>query len=256
MSNSVCILINSCPKYNSLALACCKLIKRYAPDLKWPIYFASAGLTEEEKGEVSGLGFIYMEQTASENADFIESRLHALRLLQKDYRFVLLLQDDFFLDRQPDYAALEKTVAMMTENPAVVCTRLMPCPGPTGPEWLLWRDITVDPYCYFSFQAGIWSTEWLIKFFEGVVRKSQGLFARYPQYSRNQFWLLVNPCETEVGTDVAVELGGRFVGWPRLGRWSNAVYLSPWPYRPTAVEKGVLQPWASEMLKREGYSIH
>ena len=254
MSNSVCVLINSCQKYNPLAVAACKLIKRYGPDLKWPVYFATCGLTEEEKGEVSGLGFTYMEQTASENADFIESRLHALRLLQKDYAFVLLLQDDFFLDRRPDYEALEKTIAMMTENPAVVCTRLMPCPGPTGPEWLLWREIVVDPYCYFSFQAAIWSTGWLIKFFEGVVRKSQGLFARYPQYSRNQFWLLVNPCETEVGTNVAVELGGRFVGWPRVGRWSNAVYLSPWPYRPTAVEKGNVQAWASEMLKREGFT--
>ena len=248
----MCVLINSCKKYNYLALAACKLIKRYAPDLKWPVYFATGGLTDEQKEDVLGLGFTYMEQSDNENADFIESRLYALRLLQKDYAFVLLLQDDFFLDRQPDYVALDKTVAMMTENPAVVCTRLMPCPGPTGSEWLSWREIVVDPYCYFSFQAGIWSTRWLIKFFEGVVRKSQGLFGKYPQYSRNQFWLLVNPCETEVGTDVAVELGGRFVGWPRVGRWSNAVYLSPWPYRPTAVEKGVLQPWASEMLKREG----
>ena len=252
MSNSVCVLINSCKKYNYLALAACKLIKRYAPDLKWPVYFATGGLTDEQKEDVLGLGFTYMEQSDNENADFIESRLYALRLLQKDYAFVLLLQDDFFLDRQPDYVALDKTVAMMTENSAVVCTRLMPCPGPTGSEWLSWREIVVDPYCYFSFQAGIWSTGWLITFFEGVVRKSQGLFGKYPQYSRNQFWLLVNPCETEVGTDVAVELGGRFVGWPRVGRWSNAVYLSPWPYRPTAVEKGVLQPWASEMLKREG----
>ena len=248
----MCVLINSCKKYNYLALAACKLIKRYAPDLKWPVYFATGGLTDEQKEDVLGLGFTYMEQSDNENADFIESRLYALRLLQKDYAFVLLLQDDFFLDRQPDYVALDKTVAMMTENPAVVCTRLMPCPGPTGSEWLSWREIVVDPYCYFSFQAGIWSTGWLITFFEGVVRKSQGLFGKYPQYSRNQFWLLVNPCETEVGTDVAVELGGRFVGWPRVGRWSNAVYLSPWPYRPTAVEKGVLQPWASEMLKREG----
>ena len=252
MSNSVCVLINSCKKYNYLALAACKLIKRYAPDLKWPVYFATGGLTDEQKEDVLGLGFTYMEQSDNENADFIESRLYALRLLQKDYAFVLLLQDDFFLDRQPDYVALDKTVDMMTENPAVVCTRLMPCPGPTGSEWLSWREIVVDPYCYFSFQAGIWSTGWLITFFEGVVRKSQGLFGKYPQYSRNQFWLLVNPCETEAGTDVAVELGGLFVGWPRVGRWSNAVYLSPWPYRPTAVEKGVLQPWASEMLKREG----
>ena len=253
MSNSVCVLINSCQKYNTLAVASCRLIGRYASDLKWPVYFASAGLTDTQKGDIFECGFTYMEQSASENADFIESRLHALRLLQAKYSYVLLLQDDFFLDRTPQYEAMEKTVTMMTANPEIVCTRLMPCPGPTGPVWLSsWREIEVGPYCYFSFQAAIWSTKWLIKFFEGVVRKSEGLFAKWPQYSRNQVWILVNPCETELGTDVAVELGGRFVGWPRAGKWSNAVYLSPWPYRPTAVEKGNVQAWASEMLKREG----
>jgi hypothetical protein len=128
----------------------------------------------------------------------------------------------------------------------------MPCPGPTGDVFLeKWKEIVVDPYCYFSLQAAIWSVPWLMRFFEGVVRRATPLISKYPQYSRNQFWLLVNPCETKVGTDIAVELGGRFVGYPRIGRWSNAVYLSPWPYRPTAVEKGVIQPWATELLKRE-----
>ena len=254
MSNSVCVLINSCQKYNPLAVAACRLIGRYAPDLKWPVYFATAGLTDEQKGEVLECGFTYMEQSASENRDFIESRLHALRVLKEKYAFVLLLQDDFFLDRKPDYEGMDKTVAMMSANPEIVCTRLMPCPGPTGSLWQAsWREIEVGPYCYFSFQAAIWSTEWLVRFFEGVTTKSEGLFAKWPQYSRNQVWILVNPCETEIGTDVAVELGGRFVGWPRVGKWSNAVYLSPWPYRPTAVEKGNLQAWASEMLKREGF---
>jgi hypothetical protein len=151
-----------------------------------------------------------------------------------------------------DSLSAEIAIGMMTENPEIVCTRLMPCPGPTGDVFLeKWKEIVVDPYCYFSLQAAIWSVPWLMRFFEGVVRRATPLISKYPQYSRNQFWLLVNPCETKVGTDIAVELGGRFVGYPRIGRWSNAVYLSPWPYRPTAVEKGVIQPWATEMLKRE-----
>jgi hypothetical protein len=42
------------------------------------------------------------------------------------------------------------------------------------------------------------------------------------------------------------------IGWIRAGPWSNAVYLSPWPYRPTAIIQGRLEPWAAELGQREG----
>jgi hypothetical protein len=253
MSNSVCVLINSCPKYNHLAVFSCCLIRRYAASLAWPIYLATADLRQEEHAMLMAAGVKVIEQ-GPENTDFIESRIEALRLLQREFSFILLLQDDFFLDRTPDYNALQSTITMMSQNKEVVCTRLMPCPEPTGPNFgKIWQCIAVDPYCYFSFQATIWSLPWLLRFFEGVFRKSQDLFTKYSQFSRNQFWLLINPCEKQVGTEVAVELGGNFVGFSRKGPWSNAVYLSPWPYRPTAVERGVLQPWAIEMIKREGF---
>jgi hypothetical protein len=51
-------------------------------------------------------------------------------------------------------------------------------------------------------------------------------------------------------------LGGRtHLAWPREHPSPNAVMLSPWPYRPTAVEKGVLGEWVFEFAKREGYPI-
>ena len=70
---------------------------------------------------------------------------------------------------------------------------------------------------------------------------------------KNHYWLTVNPCETAIGVSVCKRLGYKAVGFGRAGPWSNAVFLSPWPYRPTAVEKGVIQPWAKEMIKREGF---
>jgi hypothetical protein len=33
------------------------------------------------------------------------------------------------------------------------------------------------------------------------------------------------------------------------------VYLSPWPYRPTAIVQGRLEPWAAELGKREGVPL-
>lgn len=40
--------------------------------------------------------------------------------------------------------------------------------------------------------------------------------------------------------------------WPRAHQNPNAVYLSPWPYRPTAVTRGNLEPFAEELFRREG----
>jgi hypothetical protein len=45
------------------------------------------------------------------------------------------------------------------------------------------------------------------------------------------------------------------IAWIRKGSWSNAVYLSPFPYRPTAIVKGKFEPWAQELAKREGFII-
>jgi hypothetical protein len=46
------------------------------------------------------------------------------------------------------------------------------------------------------------------------------------------------------------------LAWTRVHQHSNAVYMSPWPYRPTAVVGGQLQQWAIDMAKREGYILY
>jgi hypothetical protein len=42
------------------------------------------------------------------------------------------------------------------------------------------------------------------------------------------------------------------LAWPRAHENPNAVYLCPWPYRPTAVVRGRLEPFAEELFRREG----
>jgi len=252
------LLINTCPKYKQFAINQCILIRRYAKDLKWPVYLASSELTQEEIKQLKLLHILIIAQTPEENLDFVESRIHALKILEKKHEFVLLLQDDFMLDRDIDYASLSETILMMIYNRNIPCVRLMPCPRPTGPVFKeKWQLIDPEEECYFSFQAAIWSTSWVRRFFEAVIIKSEPLYKQYTEYTnytRNQFWLYKNPCEREIGCEVAKELlaGGHFVGYPRAGNWSNAVYLSPWPYRPTAIEKGVVQEFAKELLQREG----
>jgi hypothetical protein len=45
------------------------------------------------------------------------------------------------------------------------------------------------------------------------------------------------------------------LGYKRLHSFPNAVYMCPWPYRPTAIIKGVLQPFAKELAEREGVKL-
>ena len=47
------------------------------------------------------------------------------------------------------------------------------------------------------------------------------------------------------------ERGEHHLAWVRKGAWPNAVYLSPFPYRPTAIVRGSVEPWVYELLKRE-----
>jgi hypothetical protein len=45
------------------------------------------------------------------------------------------------------------------------------------------------------------------------------------------------------------------IGWKRAHKYSNAVYMCPWPYRPTAIIRGVLQMFAKELAIREGVKL-
>ena len=41
------------------------------------------------------------------------------------------------------------------------------------------------------------------------------------------------------------------IAFERAGPWKNAVFLSPFPYRPTAIVRGELEAWARELMERE-----
>jgi hypothetical protein len=54
--------------------------------------------------------------------------------------------------------------------------------------------------------------------------------------------------------EILKSFGNIHLAWPREGAHPNAVYLCPWPYRPTAVVRGLFESWANELAKREGFS--
>jgi hypothetical protein len=210
--------------------------------------------------EVKAMGVELIPLKASE-AGFLESRAAALEQLCLSGRFLMVLpmQEDFLLERDPDPAAILEAVQLLRDSCASV--RLMPCPGPGGavlkkaPDWAL---VTPETDMYgFTFQATMWRLDECMKWYRSLCDKLEKEWPRAttPPDQRRHVEIRANFAENPDGQRFFWKQGGLHVGWKRAGAWSNAVYMSPWPYRPTAIVQGRLEPWAAELGKREGMPI-
>lgn len=264
----VCILINSTPKYYYILPFMVGMLKRYAPELKWPIIFAtespehfiSKALVREYQVQI-------LEIPAS-SAGFLESRLVALQTLQMEYKYCLPLQDDFILEGPMNAVAIRHLLYIMDEESGPVSARLMPCPGPRGSKELNcielpdWRYLSpkVDTYG-FIFQATLWSLPACVKWYSKIVDVLDEIAPKdkCTASQRIQQEVGVNLAENSQGQDIFWKLsaieGYKHIAWIRKGSQPNAVYLSPFPYRPTAIVRGSLEGWAQDLAKREGFII-
>lgn len=195
---------------------------------------------------------------AESQESFLDSRLAALELIKDRFSMVLPMQDDFLLEREPDRVALDKAMQLLHITQSV---RLMPCPGPGGPllnnetEWATMTQAT-DQYG-FSFQATMWRMDACLAWYRALCAKLEAEWplATTDPKKRRTVEIHLNFAENADGQRFFWKQGGLHIGWKRVGSWPNAVYLSPWPYRPTAIVYGELQPWAAELGKREGMPI-
>jgi len=202
-------------------------------------------------------------------AGFLDSRAAALTALEKEgkWDYVLPMQEDFLLDRRDDGEWIEEIgIPLLSLNASGVASiRLMPCPGPLGPPLVSERDLAAltartDTYG-FTFQATLWRLDACAAWYRALCEK---LEREWPRATTDP----VRRIEVEVRGNFAenaegqrffweffAERGQRHVGCRRVGPWSNAVFLCPWPYRPTAIVKGRLEPWAEELGRREGMPL-
>jgi hypothetical protein len=140
--------------------------------------------------------------------------------------------------------------------------RLMPSPGPhiddpvyRGP----WKVLTDKDEYRFTFQATLWRTNDYVKFLDIVRNGSARDFndTGLPYNKWSKYCIDVNVAENRKGQDIfktfSMVKDMRHLSIEREHQDSNAVFLAPFPYRPTAVVRGVLQPWAKEFLEREGF---
>ena len=141
----VTYLLNSTPKYFYIVELHVALLRRYAPQCKWPVYFA----TEVPDDPICkilkhyGVNILTLEK---EHSSFLNSRRRALELLPKTIRYVMPIQEDFLLERYIDTDAIEDSFNILDSDNSTIAIRYMPCPGPkeinqnVGKFWKVFQE--------------------------------------------------------------------------------------------------------------------
>ena len=259
----VVLLVNSTPKYYYILPLFFTLLRRYAPTLEWPVVLATEEPDHPVCQKVRDDHSVELLVLEAADAGFLESRLASLRNLKGRYKYVFPLQDDFLLEMGMNVNTFEALLKSMDALPNIVSARCMPCPGPKIPDnsfvelpgWKM-LDREYDEYG-FVFQATLWRTEACYEWYERICRRLEAVCPKdsTPAEERRRVEISANIAENPVGQKEfwkwSAEKKYGHIAWNRVGPWKNAVYLSPFPYRPTAIVRGKLEEWAKELMERE-----
>lgn len=250
----IAYLVNSTPKYYYILPLHFALLRRYAPSLAWPLYLATEEPDHPIVARVRDEFGVQILRLSPADAGFLDSRRAALEVISEPY--VLLAQEDFLLDRAPYSDWLNEAIGLLEAGAA--SARLMPCPGPasalasTG-----WADLgNADSYM-FTFQATLWERAAALTWYTAIAAESRRRGAHMTVAEKQTLETRINLAENADGQALFRKVLGHRVhkAFIRRARIPNGVYLSPWPYRPTAIVKGRLEPWAAELGQREGYPL-
>jgi hypothetical protein len=257
-NKNIAYLINSTPKYFYILDLHLTMLKRYASELSWPIYLATEEpnhpLLQKLKIKFPSITIIPLTQ---EQEPFLESRVAAIESLPPSIDYIFPIQDDFLLEGRPITYVIEEAIDILEKNSLCSSLRLMPCPGPSEKDKLFkntpWRILDFEnDYLIFTYQATIWRRESYLKYMRSLLTLIPSYLSRK---ERNDMAIKTNIAEIQVGQNILREYKELHLAWPREGVHPNAVYLSPWPYRPTAIVRGKLEPWVLELAQREKVSL-
>lgn len=247
-------IINTTPSYFYILRLHLTMLERYGGIFQWKVFLATEvptnPLVQELCKEFPWLGILSLWEG---NKGFLDSRLAAVKALPVNYEYVFPIQEDFLLEARPLHFVLEEAFLLLEKYRNVKSLRLMPCPGPKsnksfeGKQWKV-LDIS-EGDMLFSYQATLWRRETYELFLSKLIEPMKD--ARLTEEKRKRIEIHDNIAEVDIGQKLLASLGGIHLAWPREGTQPNAVYLSPWPYRPTAIVRGKLEHWAEELAERE-----
>lgn len=227
--------------------------------LHWPVYFATEVPNHPIAKELQEKYNVILLALPQEKAGFLESRQTALAMLPSEILYVLPLQEDFLLDRTPDIPHLLDALFILDTDRHVSSLRLMPCPGPHTSDVPYtkekpWKILGSQNILLFTYQATLWRRLDLTIYFESLLHAIERDFQNKSESDVKYLALTSNVGENHYGQAIFRKSlpDTLHLCWPRAHASPNAVYLCPWPYRPTAVVRGILQPFAEELFQREG----
>jgi len=251
-------LINTTPKYFHLLDLHLTLLERYAPTLlkKMPVYLATEVPYHETILKLRQLHpTLHIIPLTQEQEGFFESRLAATIALPSNIDYVFPIQEDFLLEARPLISVLEECIGLFDSDADLASARLMPCPGPRmeAPSYkqTAWKQLLL-PDMLFSYQATIWRRAAYRRYMEQLLASVP---ADTTKEERLNIAIHMNLAEIHTGQMLLKRQGRVHLAYPREGGQPNAVYLCPWPYRPTAVVKGRLETWAVELAARENIPL-
>jgi len=163
-------------------------------------------------------------------------------------------------------AAIKDILAAMDTDETISSARLMPCPGPAAADAFYasnevgWKILSQANNAYgFVYQATLWRTEEAAKWFQVVADRLESIAPKATTDSKHRIAIEVswNIAENAEGQALFWKTfaAKKHLAWIRQGKQPNAVYLSPFPYRPTAIVKGRLESWAQELAARENIDM-
>ena len=255
----VAYLVNSCPKYYYMLPLHFHCLRRYYPELAWQVFLATEVPDHPIVQQCSREYGVKVLPLAVADAGFLDSRRAAVAALPPEIRYVFPIQEDFLLERRPDGAALAEAMEFLEAG--AVQVRLMPCPGPLESDPVVrghWREMKLDkqgyPYC---FQATLWQRAAFQRWYDSLCGLRDRMAPQGTEAERSKWEVGVNLAENAEGQRLFRKIfeEARHIAWERIYKNPNGVYFCPWPYRPTAIVRGVLQPWATELGVREGVSL-
>lgn len=265
----IAYVLNSTPKYFYLLPLHVGLLKRYAQGLQWPLYFGTE-VPDHEGLKALGAEFQILPLN-EEDKYFLESRYATIKALPQEIQYIFPIQEDFLLERFIDEKAIQEAIEILDEDLSVVSIRLMPCPGPRDEDVFYegstrYKILGPKNTFLYSFQATLWRRKAFEDFYKEILKhcdpNAQSFMPSSLQkesFEKKKKFIEVdlNISENQFGQEKCKQILGSYkhLAYKREHPKPNAVYMSPWPYRPTAVEKGVLGGWVPELAQREGFPL-
>ena len=229
-SQKTAIVVSSTSKFSFIWHSFFTYLRINWKNCPYQIYFTSDGESDKiiDKYNIN----VFQQK---KDLGFLDGYRYVCEKIKHKYKYFILLQDDFLIEKKVDQETLNSYEKIMEQNSNFGFIRTMPCPGPKG-ERKKFENVELgrihkhEDYS-FSYQTSLWNIEYFLKFTS-------------PSEYR---WDDLN-MSRKMKADKSPEENWGFIR--KSSSW-DSVYDSPIPYRPTAILKGKLMDWAKDLIIKE-----